>query len=132
MMTEKTDHFNHSFNEEFCLHLEYHLCRTFDHTTSEELKGFWCDGVSWAPYYNPDANREYLAIPKILEAKKITTTAKMGKSGQDYYDMSLILGDKALNNYEHGLSLINCLPGEESMDWIELDIEHKKIELRLY
>jgi hypothetical protein len=30
-----------------------------------------------------------------------------------------------------GLSLIDCLPSEESLDWVTLDIEKKTIELQL-
>jgi hypothetical protein len=130
-MTTKTTDFNNSFNEEFCTHLEFHLCSTFDSSALEELSGFWCDGVSWAPYYNPAVNTDHLSIGNVLKTKKITTRAKMGRSGQDFYEMTLLLGNKALHNYEQGLSLINCLPGEESMEWIELDIAHKKIELKL-
>ena len=130
-MTEKAPSFNKSFSEDFCVYLEFHLCRTFDNSTAEELRGFWCDGVSWAPYFNPDVNRDYLRIEKVLEEKKIVTTAYLGKSGQDRYEMTLILGNMALINYEKGRSLIIALPDEESMDWIDLDIENKTIELRL-
>jgi hypothetical protein len=130
-MTEKTNGFNASFNELFCGHLEFYLCRTFENSTAEELRGFWCDGVSWAPYFNPELNKDHLSITKVVQSQEIITRAKMGVSGQDYYDMVLKLGPRSLSNYQQGLSLINCLPSDESMQWIHLDIENKKIELQL-
>lgn len=130
-MTEKTDSFNNSFNGDFCEHLEYHLCRTFKNVESKESRDFWCDGVSKAPFYNADVNRNYLSIENILKTKEIVTAAWMGESGQDQYEMRLKLGSKSLSNYSQGLSLIDCLPGNKSMKWITLDVENKKIELRL-
>jgi hypothetical protein len=123
--------FNNSFDENFCGHLEMHLCRTFENSHLEELHGFWCDGVSSAPYFNDNVNRDHLSIEKILMAKKIVTRAKMGIGGQDYYEMIICLGPRGLKNYEEELSLISCLPSEASMNWIILDIENKKIELQL-
>ena len=130
-MTEKTDRFNNSFNRDFCEYLEYHLCRTFRNVESEELRDFWCDGVLEAPFYNTDVNKKYLSIENVLKTREIVTTAWMGESGQDQYEMCLKLGSKSLNNYNLGLSLIDCLPEDKSMKWITLDIENKKIELRL-
>jgi hypothetical protein len=130
-MTENTNDLNASFNQSFCGQLEFHLCRTFENATAAELNGFWCDGVSWAPYFNPEANKDHLSITKVVQSKQIITRAKMGVSGQDYYDMVIKLGPLSLNNYQQGLSLINCLPDEDSMHWIDLDIENKKIELQL-
>lgn len=127
----KEDNVNNSFNEDFCIHLEYHLCRTFANEAVDKFNVFWCDGVSWAPYYSANANMDYLSVENILKRKKIITSANIGVDGQDYYEISLLLGEKALSNYEFGLSLIDCLPNEESMDWISLDISNKKIELKL-
>jgi len=130
-MTEEPNSFNNSFDRNFCGHLEMHLCRTFENSPLEELRGFWCDGVSHAPYFNDNVNRDHLSIERILKEKKIVTRAKMGVGGQDYYDMTIRLGPRALKNYEEGLSLIECLPSEASMKWIILNIENKKIELQL-
>lgn len=126
-----TESFNDSFNQEFCEYLEYHLCRAFDHSELEELRGFWCDGVSWAPYYNENVNRDYLRAENILKTKKIVTTANTGASGQDYYELTLQLGTSALKRYELGLSLIDCLPEEDSIGWFDLDVVNKKMEIRL-
>ncbi|HLP11097.1 MAG TPA: hypothetical protein VK177_04135 [Flavobacteriales bacterium] len=130
-MSEIASDFSASFNQEFCGHLEFHLCRTFENADREELSGFWCDGVSWAPFFNPHVNRAHLAIDKVLAEKKIVTKAKLGKSGQDNYEMTLVLGQNALHAYKNGLSLIDCLPAEESMDWIDMDATNRKIALFL-
>lgn len=55
----------------------------------------------------------------------------MGKSGQDIYTMTLKLGKEALAKYSKGASIIECLPSEETMDWVSVDIENKTVELRL-
>jgi hypothetical protein len=55
----------------------------------------------------------------------------MGIGGQDYYEMTIWFGPRALKNYEEGLSLINCLPSEASTKWVILDVQEKKIELHL-
>ncbi len=130
-MTEKAKDFHSSFNEDFCVHLEFHLCGTFEHSEDEELSRFWCDGIFWAPFYNDNVNRDYLKFERVSETNTIETTACLGISGQDYYRMTLRLGKQALDNYGKGLSLIDCIPGSDSLEWIDIDIENKTIELRL-
>jgi hypothetical protein len=57
--------------------------------------------------------------------------AWMGFTGQDRYEMTIKLGLDSIKNYKKGLSLIDCLPSDESLDWVTLDIEKKTIELQL-
>ena len=72
-----------------------------------------------------------LHIENITKTKKIETMAWMGFTGQDRYEMIIKLGPDAVKNYMEGSSLIDCLPSEESLDWVILDIEKKTIELQL-
>lgn len=125
------DQFNQSFTNDFCAHLEYNLCISFMNSDSEEIRRFWCDGVSFAPYYNDEVNKEYLDPTRVLKEKIIVTTAWLGETGQDVYEMTIKLGKKAQINYSKHLPLINCLPSTESMKWIKLDIPNKKIRVSL-
>jgi len=113
------------FDWSFCSHLEYHLCRTFQNSSDKRLKWFGCDGVSM-----PD-QRSQLSIESITKTKKIETLAWMEVNGQKRYEMIIKLGPDSMKNYMEGLSLIDCIQSEESLDWVALDIEKKTIELQL-
>ena len=113
------------FDSDFCVHLEYHLCRAFQNSQDKRFRWFGCDGVSM-PY-----QLSQLSIKSITKTKKIETLAWMGFTGQDRYEMTIKLGPDSIENYTEGLSLIDCLPSEESLDWVVLDIEKKTIELQL-
>lgn len=129
-MTTK-DTLNSPFNDDFCVNLEYDLCNAFSKSNSEEIRRFWCDGVSHTPYYNDQINKEYLDPKRVLVEKIIVTTAWLGISGQDVYEMTIKLGKKAQKNYSEGISLNECLPFPESMNWIKVDVECKKIQVSL-
>jgi len=45
--------------------------------------------------------------------------------------MTIHFGKYALRRYAKGTELIDCIPGAESMDWIDIDVESKNIDLRL-
>jgi len=119
---------NQSFNSTFCSYLEFHLCKCFEYTEgeNEEVKGFWCDGVLWFPYNISDLSKN-----KIKEHRKIVTKSWLGTSGQIVYEMTLVLGEKALQQYLKGLSMIHCLPDYRTLDWISIDTVEKRISLIL-
>lgn len=125
-----TPSFSPSFNQDFCEELEYTLCYVFDHCNDVELKRFWCDGVSWSPYYNAQVNADYLSVLKVKERGFIETTAHLGVSGQDRYEMKIVLGKLALSLYENNKSLASSIPSKE-VDWIEINIEDCSIEIKL-
>ena len=81
--------------------------------------------------YNESINIDYLDSERVLRDKIIETTAWLGESGQDVYSMTIKLGKKAQKNYLIGMSLINCLPSENTMTWIKLDVDKKKIQISL-
>ena len=117
-------------DKDFCVHLEFHLCRTFDNSDEEALIGFWCDGVEMPFSIDP-----YFTKENVIDARKIDTYAYIGKTygktGQDIYHMTIRFGKYSLKRYSQGMSLIDCIPSEKTMDWISIDIENKTIELRL-
>jgi hypothetical protein len=114
-----------SFDREFCEHLEGHLSRTFANSDDKKLTGLWCDGVL-------DPAIEYQLTKKsVNDTRTMVTTAFIGYDGQDKYEMIIEFGKYSLRKYSTGSSMIDCIPSDETMDWITLDIEKKKIEIRL-
>lgn len=117
-----TESFNKSFNEDFCIELEYTLCSVFSNCEVEELKRFWCDGVSWAPYYNSEVNKDYLSFEKVKTRLHIETSARMGVSGQERFEMKINFGEKSLDRYKNEEIIVDCIPSKENSDWIEIEI----------
>ncbi len=112
--------------KDFCLHLEYQLCTTFRNSHQKGIEGFWCDGVAWLT-----SNDLQLTKKHVNDTQKIETLAYIGKDGQEIYQMTIRFGKYSLRRYAQGKSLIDCIPREETMDWIDIDINKKTIELRL-
>lgn len=125
-MTSNSQKNESSFNEEFCTHLEFHLCRTFQQSNQVDIKDFWCDGVSWTP--TPDSQ---LTKKSVNDKRLIKTREWLGKDGQGEYKMSIQFGSASLRRYAKGLSLIDCIPIEETMDWIAIDVEKRTISIQL-
>ncbi len=111
---------------DFCLHLEYRLCDTFKNSHQKVIGGLWCDGVSARSFNDPQLTKKH-----VNDTRKIETWAYIGKDGQDIYQMTIKFGTYSLRRYAIGESLIDCIPSEETMDWIDIDINEKTIELRL-
>ena len=115
-----------SFNKEFCDHLEYHLCWTFANSPNPVLRAFWCDGVLELP-----SGHYQITKKSVNDTRRIDTTAWLGKSGQEVYDMTIRLGRYSLRRYAKGSNMIDCIPDEYTMDWISIDTENKVIEVCL-
>ena len=115
-----------SFSNDFCQHLEYHLTRSFQNASDNAIKSLWCDGVL-DPFVESQLTKR-----SVNDTKTILTTAFIGNDGQGKYEMTIKFGPRSLNRYAHDAKMIDCIPSEESMDWITLDIENKKIEIHLY
>jgi hypothetical protein len=113
---------SNSFNFDFCVKLQGHLCRTFGNSSDEDISQFWCDGMAM-----PDQK----TMKSLIETKTLITTAWIGIDGQCKYQMTIKLGEQSLDRLKRGLSLIDCLPGEETFDGISVDIDSKTIEIQL-
>ena len=113
-----------SFSVDFCQRLEYHLSQAFRNSSNNEFRQIWCDGIEV-----PDAVNQ--SLENFLETKEIVTGAWLGMTGQDKYSVFIKLGDKSLETCLKGLSLNNCIPSDESRDWVQLNIENKSIVLQL-
>jgi|GEM_PF-571649 len=110
----------------FYLHLEYHLSNALQSSQDKEMRRLWCDGIFAVD--NP------LSIQSAVAAKRIETQAWIRVSGhtvQEKYEMVIKLGRNAIKKCRDGLSMVDCLPSAESIDWVTIDIERKTIELQL-
>lgn len=125
MSESKNEIIKESFNEDFCVQLEYHLTRTFGNSEDEKIKRFWCDGVLM-PFIESQLTKK-----SVNDTRKIVTKAWLGYDGQGDFEMTINFGQYSLRRYAKGFELTGCLPSENSMDWITLDIERKTIELQL-
>ena len=114
-----------SFSREFCERLEWHLGATFSAAGDKKISSLWCDGIL-APFMDQELTKK-----SVSDTRKIVTTAFIGYDGQDRFEMTIRLGKYALRRYAKGTSMVDCIPGEESMDWITLDVVNRKIEVRL-
>lgn len=36
-----------SYNEDFCLILEFYLCSVFNNASEKEIRQLWCDGIDY-------------------------------------------------------------------------------------
>ncbi len=118
------------FNPSFCIELEYHLCEAFENADradpDRDTRGFWCDGVCC-----PEPSEPQMTRKRVNDTRKMVTKAWIGKNGQGEYEMTIRFGRRALSRYAKGRALTDCLPGAETMDWIDIDIRKKIIEIRL-
>ena len=110
-----------SLTQEFCEYLEYHLCDTFRNASDKTIRSLWCDGIAWHD----------VPAAVVNENKALETTAWIGQDGQDEYFLKINLGACALKNIAEGLGLIDCIPSADSMDWVSLDIQGRRIEIQL-
>jgi len=115
-----------SLTKEFCSHLEYRLSQILDETDREELKGFWCDGI-----LSPPPAEFQNTTEEIRHLQKIKTIAWLGKTGQDEYEMTIWLGEKAFEKYFRDENLIECIPNATKRDWVEIMPENKVISVKL-
>lgn len=118
--------FNPTFNQEFCTALEVRLGTVLVLCGKEELRGFWCDGISSSPDIPSMADKK-----SVNDHRQLVTKAWIGKNGQDEYELTMVFGQYSLRRYARGTSMIDCIPAENTMDWVEIDVKNKKITVYL-
>ena len=124
-MNLKNEIIKESFNEDFCIRLEYHLTQAFENSGDKTLKSFWCDGILM-PLIESQLTKK-----SVNDTRQIITKARLGYDGQGQYKMTINFGQRSLRRYAKGADLTDCLPSAGSLDWIALDMEKKTIELQL-
>lgn len=106
----------------FCEFLEYELCKAFEHSDNEAIKGFWCDGVLLS---------ESFTQKEVNDNRQVTLKAFIGKDGQTAYTLILKFGNKALSRYARNLDLKECVPNLEKINWLGIDIQRNRVEIQL-
>lgn len=112
-------------DQDFCEFLEYEICKAFEHSENDQIKGFWCDGVL---LNQPD---DSYSQKFVNDNRQITLKAFIGKDGQTEYELTLKFGNKALSRYSRNLDIKECLPNPEKQNWFEIDTKLNKIEIQL-
>lgn len=111
------------FDQDFCSFLEFHLSRTFKNSAVKNIHGLWCDGIIHEPLTKSKKS--------VNDSRQLETKAFIGKDGQGEYKMTIKFGKDALSKYARGLDLTPCVPSDKSMNWVNIDIDKKTIELQL-
>lgn len=112
------------FDKGFCTHLERRL--NFDKLENDEIIGYWCDGIDHLP-----RDLKSLSKKNIEKNKRVNTIAWIGKDGQGEYEMEIIFGNESIANYQKNKSLVDCIPEENFKDWIKIEPEKKRIQIKL-
>ena len=90
-----------------------------------KVRGFWCDGVAM-PFVDGHVDNDF-----VQRAKQITTSAWLGKNGQDKYELVIKFGKQALDLYACGGDLSGSLADEMLSGVIHVDATRKTIEIQL-
>jgi hypothetical protein len=109
-MTDQRVHVKASFNTAFCQLLEYHLSKAFANSSDKKLKYFWCDGID-----EPLIEQQFTSR-NITSIKEITTQARLGSTGQDKYQMIIVLGLCSRRRALKGEDISSCLPYTDIID----------------
>lgn len=109
----------------FCDFLEYEICRAFENSGSEEIKGFWCDGVLLS---EPEV---YYSAKFINDNRQTVLKAFIGNDGQTEYTLILKFGNDALSRYARNLDMKECTSFANKKAGWSIDIKDKKIEIQL-
>jgi hypothetical protein len=112
------------FDWDFCVFLQIHLSQAFNNTRNDKFRVLWCDGI-----LVPDDNQLFLS--NIRKTKQILTRGWFGYDGQGPYWFVIKFGPKALEAYIKGLSLVDCVPDCDTVNWVTVDMENREIELHL-
>jgi hypothetical protein len=112
-------------DQNFCEYLEHELCKAFEYSDNEQIKGFWCDGILLD---QPDS---YYSEKFVNDNRQITLKAFIGKDGQTEFEMTLKFGNKALSQYSRKMDIKACVPKPDKQNWFHVDTEQNKIEIQL-
>jgi hypothetical protein len=110
---------------DFCIFLEYEITKAFAHSTNNQLKYFWCDGVLL-----PNSESEY-SKKFVNDNRQIVMMAYSGLSGQEHYELTLLFGKKALSRYARDLDITECVPDLTDSNYWDIDVERLKIWIQL-
>lgn len=111
-------------DQDFCDFLEYEICNALAVSDNEQVKGFWCDGVLLPTFEN------YYSQKFVNDNRKIITTAFVGKTGQDEYELTVRLGGRSLSKYARGLDISDCVPDFINPHSLDIGTTKKKLTIQ--
>ena len=112
-------------DRDFCDFLEYKICKAFEHSDNDKIRGFWCDGVS------TNQSDSYYSQKSVNAHRQVTLKAFVGKEGQTEYELTLKFGNKALSRYTRNMDIKECVPNPDKKNWFNIDTKRNKIEIQL-
>lgn len=112
-------------DQDFCDFLEYEICKALMHSGNTEIKGFWCDGVTFLQ------SDHYYAQTFVNENKEIKLKTFIGKEGQTEFELTLKFGNNALSRFSRNLDLKACVPSLEKQNWFDIDTNRNQITIQL-
>ena len=92
-------------------------------SNDREISKLWCDGVAL-----PDSLQ--LLKKNVNDKRQIKTKVWVGTDGQTQFDLIIKFGNYSLKRYSAGENLAECVPDDNSLDWVTVDEKEKSIELR--
>ena len=111
-------------DEEFCEFLEYRICKFFEQSDNLETKGFWCDGILLTEL------EKHYSQKYINDNRQVILKAYISKEGQTEYELTLKFGRKALSKYAKNADIQECMPSSENVNWLNINITERKIEIQ--
>ena len=112
-------------DRDFCEFLEYEICKAFEQSDNDQIKGFWCDGIL---LNQPDS---FYSQKFVNDNRHLKLKAFIGKDGQIEYELTLKFGNKALSRYARNLDIKECVPNPDKQNWFDIDTKRNKIEIQL-
>lgn len=112
-------------DQDFCDFLEYEISKAFANSTNNQIKYIWCDGVLLPPLESA-YSRKF-----VNDNRQIVMEAFSGLSGQDKYELILKFGPMSLSRYARDLDITECVPDPANSNWLDIDIEKRKIWIQL-
>ncbi len=112
-------------DQNFCEFLEYEICKAFERSDNDQIKGFWCDGVL---LNQPDIAYSHKFVN---DNRQVILKAFIGKDGQTEYELTLKFGNKALSRYARNLDIKECVTNLDKHNWFDIDTKRNKIEIQL-
>lgn len=109
----------------FCARLEYALSQALGRSDDPRLKGFYCDGIA------PPGEPPHSGWQTTSEHLIIRTRAFSGKTGQEEYYLTLLLGPISRSSYLNGEVPFGDIPKPDANKWFTIDPDQRLIEVFL-
>lgn len=129
-MNGQKDTVNESLDSGFLRALEDYLDNTLIHFQDKRINSLSSDGIL-PPWMEKNLSRKCVNDTRQIAEITVFFLGLEKRSGNTAYELTLKLGKYSLRRYARGTSLTDCIPVPGPSEWITVDAESRKIELRL-